>query len=175
MATAIANEPHKLSPGGYHKGGGGSSAASPVVAGIAALYLQKNPTASYLDFKNALITCAHTDSFTWGPFPNAAWGYGKADGFAALTCTTVSVVNLPDEKELKIFPNPAQDELNIVLPNGKEIASLVFFDSMGRKVLEKTNSPSVLNVSTEKLGSGIYFVRIGTKSNDVYRAKILIE
>lgn len=62
--------------GGWHAKQNGTSAASPVVAGIAALYLQKCPTASYKDFKHDMIATAELDSYT-GPVASYGFGHGK--------------------------------------------------------------------------------------------------
>jgi len=59
-----------------HVRNGGTSMASPVVAGIAALYLEKCNNGTYQTFKNDLIASAFTDAFT-GVVPNYAYGYGK--------------------------------------------------------------------------------------------------
>lgn len=61
---------------GWHARNGGTSMASPVVAGIAALYLQKCGKATYQTFKNDLTATAYTDNFT-GVVPNNSYGYGK--------------------------------------------------------------------------------------------------
>ena len=50
--------------------------ASPVVAGIAALYLQKCSKGNYQSFLDAIRSTAFTDVFT-GTIPNNAYGYGK--------------------------------------------------------------------------------------------------
>ncbi|MBL4655328.1 MAG: S8 family peptidase [Bacteroidia bacterium] len=70
--------------GGYTSKNGATSYSSPVVAGIAALYLDKYPTASYKDINRAIRMSATEDSFT-GTTPNTDWGYGKVDGYRALT------------------------------------------------------------------------------------------
>ncbi len=62
--------------GGWHSKMTGTSIASPVVAGIAALYLEKCPNASYLDFKHDLIATSTSDIFT-GTVPNYTYGFGK--------------------------------------------------------------------------------------------------
>lgn len=62
---------------GWFARNGGTSMASPVVAGIAALYLEKCPFATYSDFLNDLHNTAYSDNFT-GTTPNNAYGYGKA-------------------------------------------------------------------------------------------------
>lgn len=61
----------------WHMRNSKTSLASPVIAGIAALYLEKCRNASYNDFFNVLTSTAYTDGFT-GTVPNMAYGYGKA-------------------------------------------------------------------------------------------------
>ncbi len=81
-ATAPANR-LKVSITQKHIRNGGTSMASPIVAGIAALYLQKHPNASHDEIKQALICTAKEDAFT-GTVPNYEYGNGKVDGFAAI-------------------------------------------------------------------------------------------
>lgn len=69
--------------GGKHVVNGGTSMASPVVAGIAALYLEKCNSLTYADFKRDLINNAVKDIHT-GTTPNFAFGYGKADALNTL-------------------------------------------------------------------------------------------
>lgn len=79
----IITEPFKIAEGGFHLRGGGTSGASPVVAGTAALYLQKCPNASLPEILAALYGTARADAFT-GALPNNRWGRGKVDAFEAL-------------------------------------------------------------------------------------------
>ncbi|MNU64954.1 PII-type proteinase precursor [compost metagenome] len=65
-----------MSIDGLHVRNGGTSMASPVVAGIAALYLQKCSKGNYQSFLDAIRSTAFTDAFT-GTIPNNAYGYGK--------------------------------------------------------------------------------------------------
>jgi hypothetical protein len=65
-----------LDIGGWHARNGGTSMASPCVAGIAALYLEKCSRSNYANFKNDIINTAFLDKFT-GIIPNNAYGYGK--------------------------------------------------------------------------------------------------
>ena len=68
---------------GWHVRNGGTSMASPLVAGLAALYLQKCATANYQDFIDAIQMSSHTDAIT-GSTPNFAFGYGKVDALDLL-------------------------------------------------------------------------------------------
>jgi hypothetical protein len=62
--------------GGFHVKNGGTSMASPVVAGSAALYLQKCKLLNYDDFKTDIILTSTTDLQT-GITPNFGYGFGK--------------------------------------------------------------------------------------------------
>ena len=64
------------------------SAANPIVTGVIALMMQRNPTLDALEIKAILQQSARSDSFT-GATPNANWGYGKLDALEALRLTPV--------------------------------------------------------------------------------------
>ena len=80
-----------IDEGGYHVRNGGTSMASPAVAGIAALYLQKCPKTTYADFKADLIGNGDIDNFT-GTIPNYAYGYGKANALQTVLAKHEPVV-----------------------------------------------------------------------------------
>ncbi len=83
LATNAQNR-KKVSVTKQHIRNGGTSMSSPVVAGIAALYLEKRPTATYNEIKQLLIWTAKKDSFTRA-VANPEYGNGKVNGFRALT------------------------------------------------------------------------------------------
>ncbi|HLP20947.1 MAG TPA: S8 family serine peptidase, partial [Chitinophagales bacterium] len=85
------SQPEKVSVTGKHVRNGGTSMASPVVAGIVALYLEQNPSASYSEIKEALICTAKQDAFT-GAVPNREYGNGKVNAFAAITRPCVPII-----------------------------------------------------------------------------------
>jgi hypothetical protein len=76
----------KLSWDCMHVRNGGTSIAAPAVAGAAALLLQKCPSLTHTEVIALLNGHAFADSFT-GAVPNALYGYGKLDAFAAITAT----------------------------------------------------------------------------------------
>lgn len=65
----------QIDQGGFHVRNGGTSMASPVVAGSAALYLQKCSKATYQDFISDLQVSSTTSPVT-GTTPNTSYGYG---------------------------------------------------------------------------------------------------
>ncbi len=71
---------------GFHLAWSGTSAATPYVAGVVALMLQKNPALDAAQIKDILAKTATHDDFT-GAVPNIHWGYGKIAPAAALAAT----------------------------------------------------------------------------------------
>mgnify|MGYP000657497325 CR=1 FL=1 len=83
LADYSGNAPNAVEQGGLHLRYSGSSMASPVVAGIGALYFEKCPGASWSDFKRDLNETATEDAIT-GTTPNFSWGNGRANAFRTL-------------------------------------------------------------------------------------------
>ncbi|MFT5581890.1 MAG: subtilisin family serine protease [Psychromonas sp.] len=76
-----------IDSGGWHVRNGGTSMASPVVTGVAALYLERCRFGTYTSYKNLITSTAFTDGFT-GAVPNMAYGYGKLHGHDAMLAIT---------------------------------------------------------------------------------------
>ncbi|MDX2361363.1 MAG: S8 family serine peptidase [Crocinitomicaceae bacterium] len=86
-----------LDEGGEHVRNGGTSMSSPVVAGIAALYLERCGQATYQDFIDDMISSAYTDAAT-GAVPNNLYGYGKIHALDLLLSTNLpSVPTITDD------------------------------------------------------------------------------
>ncbi len=66
---------NKVDTGGWHMTNGGTSMSSPVVAGIAALYLERCERAGYQDFMQDMASYAFANTYT-GTLPNYAYGNG---------------------------------------------------------------------------------------------------
>lgn len=76
-----------------HVRNGGTSMASPVVAGVAALYLQKCPGADWQQVRNAIINAAWGDDLT-GALPNTTFGYGRVHAFNALVASNQAPITI---------------------------------------------------------------------------------
>lgn len=89
VTALILSQPYKVALGGMHNVNGGTSMASPVVAGIAALYLQKNPIASAKEVKDAILVSCFKDQFTGNNLPDNTWGFGKVDAFTTMISNVI--------------------------------------------------------------------------------------
>lgn len=89
MALLLQFSPDKMIDS-LHMRNGGTSIASPVVAGTAALLLEKCPRASNGMVRDAINGSAYTDGFT-GAVPNLRYGHGKVHAINALVSTHVDV------------------------------------------------------------------------------------
>lgn len=85
----LSSGPDKLIDS-LHMRNGGTSIASPVVAGVAALLLEKCPRASNIMVRDAINGSAFADDFT-GVLPNEQFGHGKVNAFTALAGTNFQV------------------------------------------------------------------------------------
>jgi hypothetical protein len=72
---ADPNAYSKIDSGGWHMRNGGTSMASPVVAGVAALFLERCEKGNYSGFIDALQNHSSSNAYT-GTLPNNSYGYG---------------------------------------------------------------------------------------------------
>lgn len=159
-AWFLANQPYKLAQGGMHIRDGGTSSAAPAIAGIAALYLQKYPTATSAVVKDHILYCAVQDSFTGTALPDNYWGYGKADALAALSnCAITGVNTVHVNTELHVYPNPA---LNSITVSGMKNAGYIdVYNNTGslvRRVNVQGGDGSVI-IQRNGLPAGLYLLR----------------
>ncbi|TAH38793.1 MAG: hypothetical protein EYC69_13990 [Bacteroidetes bacterium] len=164
----IAAQPYKVAQGAYHITGGGTSASAPVVAGIAALFLEQNPTYTWQGVKDAILNCAAHDAFTWGPTPNNAWGYGKADAFSTMSvCSFVGVNNISSGTDVLLYPNPSTGFLHVKLPHSPDLFPIQIdvIEPTGRVVKSITILRSDEMIDMRNLSNGIYWLRFKDRSN----------
>ncbi len=138
--------PTVVAQGSFHIQSGGTSAASPVVAGLAALYLQKNPNATNREIINAVRNCAYEDNYTGAALPHPRWGFGKLDGKKTLLCNEPIVLGVSKKTETDfalVYPNPFSDILSIRLKNGADETHARVYDAKGALVFEQVLNETI--------------------------------
>ncbi|MFM2206920.1 MAG: hypothetical protein RL213_895 [Bacteroidota bacterium] len=128
--------PEAVAAGRKHKRSSGTSMAAPVVAGVAALYLERYPQATWFDVKRAVLDCADRDNFTSGNLPDNTWGYGKVNAYKTVKGCTVGIddAEFNDGLHLEVWPNPADQTSHVeydLLSSGKK-GVLYVHDALGR-------------------------------------------
>ncbi len=167
-----------LSLDSVHVRDGGTSHAAPSVAGIAALYLQKNPTATASQVRTAIDNCTTVDDFT-GMVPNNLYGHGKANAFGALTNCAVGTTSISEstKNDLVIYPNPSSQGtvVNLAVSNYKssDKVELRIYNAVGEfvKSINVNNHTVQLN---NTLKAGVYFCNLLVNGNKVVTQKLII-
>lgn len=104
---------------------------------------------------------------------SAFWDFGIYTPFTSQTCALLSTNDFENNK-LKLYPNPATDELNIQLNATATNFKISIYNTLGSLVLEnenQTNSSNSINISA--LNSGMYFVKITDTENNVFQKRLL--
>jgi len=77
----------------------------------------------------------------------------------ATNTVTLSTQSFSQLKNIELYPNPANNEVNIMLPDNVIIENAVFYNALGQKVLQ-TGSQTSINVSG--LATGLHFIMLVT-------------
>ncbi|MBL0103433.1 MAG: S8 family peptidase [Bacteroidetes bacterium] len=176
-----ATEPEKVAAGKKHKRSSGTSMSAPVVAGIAALYLQKNPSAMWSDVKTAILGCADRDQFTGSNLPDNYWGYGKVNGYGVVKGCSIGIDEIYDSPVgFSFYPNPSASETMFAydlsaLPTYHR-AYLEVTDAMGRTVqsIPLKGLANSIEISKGTLNSGLYFCSLRVDGKIMRTGKLVI-
>jgi subtilisin family serine protease len=159
LTWLIANYPYVVTQDSMHMIFGGTSASAPVVTGLAALYFEKYPSRTAQQLKDDIINCSLKDSFT-GSVPNHTWGYGKLDGFGALTCSMPSTAGLKKFNEgdkFNVYPNPANDAIKII--TNKYPQEFEVYNIIGQHVLDIKAISEKNETDLHSLKPGVYILK----------------
>ncbi len=110
--------------------------------------------------------------------------YGFNNVFSSSNCYTMNVgaqaASGPElvtkgnvERKVEIFPNPAQNLLNIRITGYKESAQVHLFDITGRELLYKNISKATSQMDISTLKQGIYLIRIFNGRDLILNSKIV--
>lgn len=111
-----------------------------------------------------------THSYLW---------FGKVGGaplreFTLVLSKDIVTTSVSEEtlSQAKIYPNPANDMVNVELPKGINNAKITIIDAVGRVVLNANVENSFANLNVSHLKEGAYFVKI--TADNVVATKTLI-
>lgn len=176
-AWFLANQPHKLAQGGMHIRDGGTSSAAPVVAGSIALYLQKNPTATWVDIRNRVLLCSKTDNFTGTNLPNNIWGHGKLDAFSMITGCVALAIDEINSNDFTAYPNPAKDNLTVQFSENANIQSIEIYNTLGQEIkkISAINNSLSVQIDVKGFKKGLYVILVREFNKPPSSKSIIIE
>lgn len=102
-------------------------------------------------------------------YTNAAGCEASAEQY--ITVESCTGINELSEFGIKIFPNPARDMVN--LTSVSEIVRVEIFNNLGQSVIEKTINGNSSQINTSDLESGLYFIRLETKTDFVMKQLVI--
>lgn len=155
----------------------GTSMATPVVAGIVALWLEADPT---LDVKEALEIIEQTavkDNFytTWTG-DMVQWGAGKIDAYAGLkevirrAGSNSGVQNVLAKTDRLVVASFGNKQYNVFL-GGAEQMDVVVYNLQGQPVLVNTAEGDEVTIDASCLTAGVYVLNV----NGNYSERILVK
>lgn len=159
----------------------GTSMASPHIAGLVGLMLQRDPTLDVNGVRDILTSTARAVGL-----PNTTYGYGKVDALAAMQSVPTSIGDRPNNVPAvyrleQNYPNPFNPATRITynLPRESNV-DLSVFNVLGQEVdvlVRKRQPAGKYNVdfTAEGLPSGIYYYQLQTKDYREARKMILIK
>ncbi|PZR19772.1 MAG: hypothetical protein DI539_12935 [Flavobacterium psychrophilum] len=125
---------------------------------------------NYMDYTNDICM----NIFTQDQKTRMVTVLENADRRASLltsgVCGTLTTADFEALRETTVYPNPAQNELNISVANGELPDSYVIYNTLGQTVANvKVGDQSALTVNTSGYANGIYIIKIfkGSESKTI--------
>lgn len=87
-------------------------------------------------------------------------------------CTSNSINNITDENEISVFPQPAEDLLQIRNQSSHQI-QLTLYNELGIKVMDKKLTDELNSLDISELSRGIYFYSISSGTDLMSSGKII--
>jgi subtilisin family serine protease len=155
VGTTLWSELNRLTSGN------GTSYAAPLIAGLVAGFMQKNPTLSQVQVVDAMRRAG--DNYT---SPNAQYGYG-IPSFQSLTGEAVLGLNedlTNKNTQISIFPNPVENILHIEIDEKlfitNQTLNLQIYNLQGKLILEEILKSNKKEIDFPAVPKGIYIVHI---------------
>lgn len=170
LTIGVGVQPQNILLGGKHQKQQGTSMASPHIAGVVALMLQKNRNLNPQTVLNILTATARVDGWT-GTTPNNDWGHGRVNALAAVQGVISGIEPLdprvPASYELEQnFPNPFNPSTNIRFAVSQAgPVRLTVYNVLGQLVAALVDEPLaagkyLVDFDATQLSSGVYFYRL---------------
>lgn len=109
------------------------------------------------------------------------WKEQTSDSLANITTSLAAYTDLSEHGgDILLSPNPARDNVDIVIGEGVEVASVILFDALGRTIrtidqIGKTEQNfSRTRVQLDNINSGTYYLQCKLISGELISKKLVI-
>jgi hypothetical protein len=145
--------------------GNGTSFASPIMAGAVASFWQAFPNKTNTEIMQLVRESAHLYNN-----PTNQEGYGIPNFRQAYLTASENDFEF---QLTSIYPNPAQNEVFLNLPNDLLNANLTIFDFLGKLVFQKPINTNTTSINISQLAKGIYLLNIDNNQGENKVFKII--
>lgn len=103
---------------------------------------------------------------------------GRAKSSANSSGVTTGVTTSPSQdkkKMVKIYPNPAGDQLSIQLPEGIDNSTMTIYQLNGQRLLEENIGSNNALINTSTLTNGIYIIKVSSNGTLLESTRLIIQ
>ncbi|MDD3875041.1 MAG: T9SS type A sorting domain-containing protein [Bacteroidales bacterium] len=87
-------------------------------------------------------------------------------GFHQTNLTLVAIENPELFSEINVYPNPANEYINIDIPAGYDMLNITLFDDLGRLVSQQKEVSGLQTLDAHDLATGIYYLQVLSSSTN---------
>jgi hypothetical protein len=122
-------------------------------------------------FNGSFKTTANFDAFSL----TSQGQWDIVTGKISALQSTGTILNLNDETQVSIYPNPAVNSFKIIFSKEQKNTLITITDVLGRVVITTKHSGKEVTVSRNEMKKGIYFVTIKDINENIIIKKIIFE
>jgi hypothetical protein len=165
----------------YYQTTGGTSIAAPLVAGVAGLVWSHFPTMTALEVAERIkCTADNIDAVPGNEIYAGLLGTGRVNAYAALTsalCGPVGVKETGTNDNILIYPNPANDVLNVLVQStvNSQQSTVEIYNSVGQLVTMSLVEGSQSSINISALSAGIYYCTVKTYKTTFSKKMVVVK
>lgn len=87
---------------------------------------------------------------------------GVVNAFSIDLCRVSAALATPEVtlENVRVFPNPTNELINVLIPNSVELTQVRLYDLQGREVLNRETHGDTAKLNVQHLSEGVYIVRV---------------